>query len=356
MFQLLGNLSIPFYWRGIDVLSALEVRGIRAESGTVVRGWLEISELYDGSPVRIPVAVVNGAADGPVVWIQNGVHGDEYVGLGAIQRLLTDIDPRQVKGAIVFVPVLNVLAFRAGHRSAPQDGMDMNRVYPGKPLDQAMHLFAHSEIVVDTVFSEIKRLANAVLDLHDGGWMGVMAPYVQYFVSGGPVDAKSRELARVTGMDIVWESPASFIADKAPNSLKTATIPLGIPSLTLEAGGEGRLDPVAVERMYRAVRSALVAAGVLPGQELVRQGKPLLATVGHWIRPRRGGVFWPQVRPGSLVRQGELLAVVRDVFGEEVERLLAPVDGVVIGHRTFGVIATGQYAYNVTEVGGPIDS
>ena len=155
----------------------VSVGGITAKPGTIAKGLWKISELYDGSSVEIPVAVINGSEDGAILWAQSSVHGDEYVGTHAIQRLLLQVDPKEMKGAIIAIPWLNVLAYRWGTRGAPQDGMDMNRIWPGKPLDTAMHIFAHSELVVHEVFSEMRRLADVVMDLHDGSVWQVESAY-----------------------------------------------------------------------------------------------------------------------------------------------------------------------------------
>ena len=325
---------------------------ITAQTGEVVKGYWKIAELYDGSAVKIPVAIVNGLEDGKIIWIQSTVHGDEYVGTHAIQRFLTEVDPKKVKGTIIAIPWLNVLAFRWGTRGAPQDGMDMNRIWPGKPLDTAMHLFAHSELVVNAVFQEMKRFADVVLDLHDGGWMGRMSSYIQYFYDNShPEDSiKSRNIAEASGMDIIWESPADFVDEKAPGSVGTATMKLNIPTLTVEIGGEGRCPNYDVTRMYLSIVNVARYLDILPGQIQPHpraMEKKLYVSKGNWLRPKKGGSYIPMVEPGTIINNGDIVAEVRNAFGETVERLLSPVDGVVIGMRTYGAIATGQYAGNV---------
>jgi len=332
---------------------ALTVGPVTAEPGRVAKGFWKISELYDGSSVEIPIAVVNGKEDGQVVWVQSTVHGDEYVGTHAIQRMLAAVDPEKVKGAIIAIPWLNVLAYRWGERGAPQDGMDMNRIWPGKPLETCMHIFAHSEVLVDTVYKAIKDCADVVLDLHDGGWMGTMSAYIQYYYSSTHAETsrKARAIAHASGMDILWESPADFVDEKAPGSIGTAMMGLDIPTLTVEIGGEGRCPDHQVTRMKLAVENVLRHLKVCPGEPQPHPGaaeRKLFVRQGHWLRPKRGGSYYPAVSPGDIVKKGDLIAEVKDAFGRTVERMTAPTDGVVIGMRTFGAIATGQYAGNVS--------
>jgi len=178
------------------VRDVIEVGTARAEPGQRGDGVLRVAELNDGTPVDIPVAVVNGTQDGSVLWVQNGVHGMEYVGAGALHRVLRLTSPRLLRGALIAVPMVNILAYRAGARSAPIDGLDMNRIYPGRPLHQVMHVFGHSEVVINKVFNEIRRLATHVIDLHAGGWYTTMSPYAQYLDGDGPYQEASASLAR----------------------------------------------------------------------------------------------------------------------------------------------------------------
>lgn len=328
---------------------AINIGTAKAEPGKTGCGFLKVAELNDGSPVEVPVAIINGAADGARLWIQNGVHGDEYVGMAAIQELLAETDPAQVRGAVILIPMLNVLGYRAGHRSAPQDGMDMNRIWPGNPLDKAMHLWAHSELVVHAVLQQMVAHADCLLDVHDAGFMGVMSPYVAYYTGPQELYEKQKAVAFAAGMDLIWETQPGWVTEKVPGSVKLHMQRLGIPSVTLEVGGEGRLDRIAVERMVRAFKNIMKHLGIVPGEPELRPN-PFFVTKGNWLRASRGGVLYKTVDVLEKVEKGQTVAVIRDFFGREVERLVSPCDGVVIGQRTLGQVSTGQYVCNVGEL------
>jgi hypothetical protein len=309
-------------------------------------GQLKVAELHDSSPVEIPVAIVNGREEGPVLWIQNAVHGDEYVGLGAIQRLLKELNPETLRGTVIAIPVVNILAYRARQRSAPQDGVDMNRIWPGKPLSKAMQLQAHTEIVVDRLFGHIRDYADYIVDCHDGSTIASMAPYVAYFSGAPDWERASRELAIASGMTIVWRTESGFVAEKFPGSLKVEMVKLNTPGVTLEMGGQGRLDEVDVARMHLALRNMLFHLKMVDGNVTIPE-EQIFVSKGNWLRPSVGGVFWPNVKPLQRVKAGELFATVTDLFGQVKERLLAPADGVIIGIRTAATTASGEYAGNV---------
>jgi predicted deacylase len=323
----------------------MEIGTAVASRGKTVFGEIRIGEINDGTPIDVPVAIVTGTRPGPCLWIQNAVHGDEYVGLGAIQKLLSDIDPDELQGTIVAIPVLNIMAYRAGSRMAPQDGLDMNRTWPGAPMETAMHLFAHTELVCHKVLQYILRYANAVLDVHDAGWMGIMSPYAAYY-SGNSVAQQVKDLAFASGLTLIWETEASWVAEKVPGSIKTQMGKANIPSITLEVGGEGRLEQADVERMYLALLNSARHLGMLPGKVEIPETQHHV-TKGHWLRAYRGGVLWSYSKPNQPVRKGELLAETKDFFGRTIEEFRSPADGFVLGYRTFGTVSTGQYVVNV---------
>ena len=65
----------------------LRVEHIRADPGRTARGYLDIAELRDGTPARLPVALVNGVQDGPTFYLQSISDGDELNGLAVIRQI-----------------------------------------------------------------------------------------------------------------------------------------------------------------------------------------------------------------------------------------------------------------------------
>src|SRR6476660_8897783 len=62
----------------------------------------------DGTEVRIPVGIIDGAWRGEQVTILAGQHGTEYDGIEAVQRLYRATDPQDVRGRIVIALILNL--------------------------------------------------------------------------------------------------------------------------------------------------------------------------------------------------------------------------------------------------------
>ena len=111
----------------------LRVGTATAHSGQRGTGFIEVAAGVD-APAKIPVIVVNGAAAGPKLALVAGSHGTEYASIVALTKLAQSIDPSQVSGALIIVPLVNHTSFlqKVPHLN-PIDNKNMNRLYPGKP-------------------------------------------------------------------------------------------------------------------------------------------------------------------------------------------------------------------------------
>src|SRR6266498_2754725 len=117
--------------------------GLSAAAGEKVTGYLDAVE-KPASSIRWPVGLINGASDGPRLSITGGVHGTEYVGMEAAIRSFHSIDPRQLRGSIGFVFIVNVPGFEAAETFAnPLDGQNLNRIFPGNPQGTVSFVMAH---------------------------------------------------------------------------------------------------------------------------------------------------------------------------------------------------------------------
>ena len=121
---------------------------------------------------RIPVTVFVGprAAPGRGVVAIGSTHGDEYEGPAAIKHLLHELREEEVLGRIILIPVLNVVAFNAGRRDTPDDGVNLNRAFPGRADGTITSRIA--DFVTRVVFPQV----HVVLDLHAGGEVARFSP------------------------------------------------------------------------------------------------------------------------------------------------------------------------------------
>ena len=119
-------------------MSALEIAGLKVKKGTRAKGNLKVGPYFPHSRAHIrrfilvPFTVVRGARKGPTLCITAGCHATEYSGIDAAIRLTREIDPKDLKGTIVVIPLVNVPGFYERNYINPIDGKNLQGLYPGE--------------------------------------------------------------------------------------------------------------------------------------------------------------------------------------------------------------------------------
>ena len=78
-----------------------------AAPGQKVDGYIQVPAGVD-TATNIPVVVVNGAKPGPMLALVTGAHGTEYVSIIAVEKLIRELEPAEVSGTVILVPLVNV--------------------------------------------------------------------------------------------------------------------------------------------------------------------------------------------------------------------------------------------------------
>ena len=146
--------------------------GSEVAPGSSQRLAWSATELFEGVPVSTPVLAVNGALPGPTLCLTAAVHGDELNGIEMVRRVMHDLDPGKVSGAVIGVPIVNVQGFRRGSRYLP-DRRDLNRYFPGNPNGSAAARIAHS------FFANVVTHCDALVDLHTGSFERANLPQIR---------------------------------------------------------------------------------------------------------------------------------------------------------------------------------
>src|ERR1700757_4981958 len=172
-----------------------------AAPGQKATGYLEVPAGVDAA-TNIPVVLVNGAKPGRVLALVSGAHGTEYVSIVAIEKLIAQLDPTQLAGTVILVPLVNIASFeqKVPHVN-PVDNKSMNRFYPGKPdgtqTDRASFL----------ITKEIVDRCDYLIDYHGGDLDESLRPYAYWGPTGRETqDHISKEIVLAFGLDhiISW--------------------------------------------------------------------------------------------------------------------------------------------------------
>jgi predicted deacylase len=294
---------------------------------------IPVTTLASGRELFIPLHRLEGRAPGPTLGLSAVVHGDEPLTNEVIRQVLTRIDPAELRGTLLAVPVVNSLAFEALTRHTPIDQLDLNRNFPGGPAGWLSEQIAH---VLATRF--VSQL-DVHVDLHTGG----VFPTVDYVY----IFERSRELSLSFGSRYLFEPSQPYQGTFAVPAAQK-----GIPFFTAELGGGSFLDAHYIEHGVRGVLNVLRQLKMLEG-EVVRPPRQTIVTEMAVIRPRFGGVLYPEVgldRLGAEVAGGTLLGrVVSPYSFETLEEIRSPFDrGIMILLRG-GIMRVnpGDYGYMV---------
>jgi predicted deacylase len=135
-------------------------------------------------------------------------------------------------------------------------------------------------------------------------------------------------LCQATGLSVVWH------AGSYKGTLMGAAIASGIPALTLEVGGMGRLDSTAVATMKKAVLGVLAHLGMIKRHEETASVRKQVEVKGEFMKANTGGMFVPVVSVGDQLEGGQRVGTIYDSFGDAILDIASPHPGVVCAIRT----------------------
>jgi predicted deacylase len=279
----------------------------RSEKGRITRGHVELGHYPDG-PLTSPVMIATGQNDGPTLWVQAGIHGPEVVGQLSITRFLKSLDLSQLAGRIVCLMVANPLGFRGYNRLTPQDGMNLNRVFPGSPDGTTSEQLAHRLLELSLSVSDV------MLDLHSGGDLTITPFYVIWHKAPGEASAKSAALSRDVGSRLQWGSDEPWLNGSAFCNFTRR----GKPALIVESGGGARVRPEDLSNLEGAIRGVCQSLGILPGAPPTTSNIRYGGNAVH-LKTRTGGFWHTLVEPGDDVVKDQPLGHMVDIWGDVVE-------------------------------------
>ncbi len=279
--------------------------------------WIKVVGDGFGQPINVPVMVAKGKQRGPVLGVTAAVHGNELNGLPTIHRLIEKIEVKKLCGAVVAIPILNVPGYFNQTRHF-NDGTDLNRIMPGKRGGDNAEIYAYR--VMDRIIQHVEYL----IDLHTASFGRMNSLYVRANLD----NKETRTMARLQNPQIIVHNVGG---DK---TLRGAAAKKGIPAITIEIGGPQRFQKKLIASSTTGILNVMSHLKMLPKKEKIFKHQPIWCKKSYWIYTSQGGVLeiFPDV--ATLIKKGEHIARVKNIFGDLVEDYFAPEDGVVIGKST----------------------
>lgn len=304
------------------------------QSGCRTDGAIRFGQKADGSFYEIPLIIIEGKEPGQTLLVDCATHGDETEGTEAILRMAKDLENGDFSGTFVGVPALNMEAFTTIRRTSMVDEANLNRIYPGNKDTYITHRLA-------AVYLErVIPFVDVCITFHGGGDVLHLEPLVGYLPCGGEVEDRSRVLAEAFNFPYIWR------IGNLPFSGCSATeyCALGVPTIVPEIGSHcGRLydRQKNIGMSYEGIRNVMIAMEMLDMAPTASVEKKLIEL--HYIHSYNGGIQTPVKQPNEIVKEGETLCVMQDIYGNVIEELKAPWPGVVIGFWSVPVIHPGNW-------------
>lgn len=312
-----------------------------AAEGREATGTIEVPAGVDPA-LHIPVAVFHGAWPGPALALVAGSHGTEYASILALEKLISRMDPTELNGTVIIVPLVNIPSFeqKIAHVN-PVDGKNMNRYYPGRPEGTQTERAAYA------ITREVVEKCDYLIDLHGGDLDENLRPYSYWARTGNErQDAVSRAMVLAFGLDhiiIANDRPRDLSASRY---LETTAATRGKPSITVEAGRAGRVEAGDVEALVNGCLSVMRHLKILPGTA-TPVDHPVWIEKVVTLSSDHSGIFYPGVDRGDYVETGMKIGYVTDYLGKTVLEARSPATGVVLYVAALPSMKKGETIANI---------
>ena len=292
---------------------------------------LPLPGLYTHSNIHMPVHVMCGKEEGPILFVSAAIHGGEINGVEIIRRLKKSASIRRLRGTLVTVPIVNVYGFINKTRYLP-DRRDLNRCFPGSGLGSMAAKLAH------VFLSNICDQCDYGIDLHTAAISRDNLPQIRAAVADNET---VMDLAMAFGAPVVLNSPLR------DGSMREAAADSDTQILLYEAGEALRFDEIAIRAGVNGIINVMRKIEMLaPSRKRVKM-EPAIAHSSKWIRAPKSGILRATNPMGHRINKGDVLGYVSDPFAEEEMEVISPVSGMVIGRTTLPLVHEGEAIFHI---------
>lgn len=286
--------------------------------------WLEATADRSGENMGIPVNIVKGAP-GRTIGVIAATHGDELNGISVIHQLFKRLNPDEMTGCFVGIPVLNMPGFLRNQREFFDD-RDLNRLMNGYEAKSPAGQYVKQ--IKNKLFSHF----DCLIDLHTATSGRVNT----YHIRVNSNHASSSKMAHLMGPDIIVHSP------KADGTSRYFFEKNGKPAITVEIGNPQILQDALIDQTVEGIIRNLAEFDVLSKQTDNFEDKATICSDSVWVFARSGGILEVVPKLGDVITKGSEIAIQTNLFGDIIERYKAPISGIVIGRKNTASSQTGD--------------
>ncbi|NLQ16835.1 succinylglutamate desuccinylase/aspartoacylase family protein [Marinomonas sp. M1K-6] len=324
----------------------LTIDGVDIPLGGTVRIKLPMVKLYTDTNMSMPVFVKRGKRTGPTLFISAAIHGDELNGIEIISRIIQSKYLENLKGTLIAVPIVNGYGVLNQSRYLP-DRRDLNRSFPGSKRGSL------AGRVADRFLNEIVAKADYGIDLHTGSLHRTNLPQVRANLD----DPEILAIAKAFGVPVVLNS------NLRDGSLRECAEDVGAKVILYEAGEALRFDELSIRAGVKGIVGVMRHLGMLPKSRSKKSlSEPRIARSSSWIRATDSGFTTHIKELGDLVEEGDVLAEIKDPYGDILDQVLCKNGGIIIGKQNIPLVQEGEAMYHIAhflapdEVAGYVES
>ncbi len=334
---------LVFAFCGAAFAADLKVGTATARPGEKATGVLTVPAGVDAAS-SLAVILINGAKPGPTLALISGAHGTEYASIIAMEKLADAIEPAQLAGAVIIVPLVNPASFaqKVPHLN-PVDGKNMNRYYPGKPDG------TQTERVSWAISKQVVEKCDYLLDFHGGDLDENLRRYTYWADTGNPkLDNTTRGMVLAFGLDhIIIQRWRPSDPPPAAITLTRYASSIGKPAVAAEAGHAGTVLADDVDVLVRGSLNVMRHLKMLPGQAPLVE-HPVWIGQAAVLASEVDGIFYPLVGPEAYVTKGMTIGYVTDYSGKRIWDAKSPISGVIVYINALPSMKKGD---NVADIG-----
>ncbi len=276
--------------------------------------------------------------------IVTGIHGDELEGQYVCFEVNRRIQehPEYLRGIVDIYPAMNPLGIDSITRGIPAFDLDMNRVFPGNE-DGSMTEYVAAKIMEDLVGSDL------CVDIHASNIFLTEIPQVR-------INELHRDwlvpYARELNVDLIWVHGSSTVLE---STLAFSLNSRNTPTLVVEMGVGMRITKSYCRQLVEGIFSVMKYMGMWTGPA-EEPRRPMVAEAGDavsFLNAPVAGIFISRASHGDRMKAGDEVGVIVDPLqGMVLERMKAPVDGILFTIREYPVVDEGSLIARILKENG----
>jgi hypothetical protein len=272
---------------------------------------------------RWPAVDIVGQEPGPRLAVIAGIHVNETSSIEAAIRLQKAVRPRDLKGRLSIIPIVNLPAVPLRSQYVcPLDDKNINFSFPGRPDG------TFAEAVAWALLEDWAGDADGFVDLHGGDLCENVAHFTVAQRIGEPrFDSRNLEFARCFDAELIVELDPSHL--EKPGRSCTGRAKRRQHAAFAEAGRIGLIE----ERNVLFHLEGVLRIAHLLGMTRTSPPKRREAVVVDrylWVKAPADGFYRYRVEAGEKVAKGTVLAIAENTYGEAVAEVVAPEGGRIL--------------------------